>query len=165
MLCQRCKKNPATVIYEEVINGEKFGYHLCGECYAEMFGAFSSAVNTDILAGLFGQPARRRARTCPVCGTAYSDFERTGLLGCASCYDVFKEELMPYIERIQGKVVHVGKVGQDAREQDLMRTLSRLQEELERAVRERRYSDAEKINVKISDVRKRISESGEAGNE
>ena len=165
MLCQRCKKNQATVIYEETINGEKFGYHLCQNCYAEMFGAFSSSVNNDILAGLFGQSTRRRARTCPVCGTSYSDFKRTGLLGCASCYDVFKDELMPYIERIQGKVVHVGKVGQDVREQDLTRKLSRLQEDLEKAVRERRYSDAELINSRISEVRKKIAESGEGSNE
>lgn len=163
MLCQRCKKNQATVSYVEEINGEKFGYNLCLKCYTEMFGGFNTAVNNDILAGLFGQPARRRERTCPVCGTSYSEFERTGLLGCASCYDVFKEELMPYIERIQGKVVHVGKVGQDAREQDLTRKLSRLQEELERAVREKRYTDAQSINLKISEVRRRIAESGEAG--
>ena len=110
MLCQRCKKNQATVSCVEEINGKKIGYNLCRECYTEMFGSFSSAVNNDILAGLFGQPAKRHARICPVCGTVYSDFERTGLLGCASCYDVFKEELMPYIERIQGRVVHVGKV-------------------------------------------------------
>lgn len=101
MLCQRCKKNQATVSCVEEINGKKIGYNLCRECYTEMFGSFSSAVNNDILAGLFGQPAKRHARICPVCGTVYSDFERTGLLGCASCYDVFKEELMPYIERIQ----------------------------------------------------------------
>lgn len=163
MLCQRCKKNQATVSCVEEINGKKIGYNLCRECYTEMFGSFSSAVNNDILAGLFGQPAKRHARICPVCGTVYSDFERTGLLGCASCYDVFKEELMPYIERIQGRVVHVGKVGQDAREQDLTRKLSRLQEELELAVRERRYADAQRINLKISEVRKRMTEGGEAG--
>lgn len=72
---------------------------------------------------------------------------------------------MPYIERIQGKVVHVGKVGQDVREQDLTRKLSRLQEDLEKAVRERRYSDAELINSRISEVRKKIAESGEGSNE
>ena len=146
----------------EEINGKKIGYQLCASCYVEMFGSFNSSANTDILAGLFGSPARQRARVCPVCGTAYSDFERTGLLGCASCYDVFKEELMPYIERIQGRVVHVGKVGLDAREQDLTRRLSGLQEELELAVREKRYHDAERINAKISEVRKRISAGGEA---
>lgn len=163
MLCERCKKNKATINYKQEINGEKVGYSLCPKCYAEMFGSFSATFENDILAGLFGTPAKKK-RACPVCGTSYSDFERTGLLGCASCYDFFKEELMPYIERIQGKVVHVGKVGQDVREQDLTRRLSFLQEELERAVRDRRYSDAAKINMKISEVRKRIGENGEGKN-
>ena len=163
MLCERCGKNPATVSYMEEINGNKVGYNLCEKCYSEFFGSFNSSVDNDILAGLIGQSPRKRIRSCPVCGASYSDFERTGLLGCAACYDVFKEELMPYIERIQGRVVHVGKVGQDAREQDLTRKLSRLQEELELAVRERRYADAQRINLKISEVRKRMTESGEAG--
>ena len=158
MLCQRCKKNQATVNHVEEIKGKKIGYNLCRACYTELFGSINSAAGNDMLSGLIAQPARRRMRNCPVCGMAYSDFERTGLLGCATCYDVFKEELMPYIERIQGKVVHVGKVGQDAREQDLTRKLSRLQEELELAVRERRYPDAERINLKISEVRKLMSD-------
>ena len=68
---------------------------------------------------------------------------------------------MPYIERIQGKVMHVGKVGQNAREQDLTRTLSQLQEQLERAVRDKNYLAAERINIKISQVRRRMSENGE----
>jgi uvrB/uvrC protein len=161
MLCQRCKKREATMNFIELIHGDKVGYNLCAKCYAEMFGTINSALDGDILAGLFGQSENKRVRSCPVCGISYSDFERTGLLGCASCYDVFKEELMPYIERIQGKVMHVGKVGQNAREQDLTRTLSQLQEQLERAVRDKNYLAAERINIKISQVRRRMSENGE----
>ena len=65
---------------------------------------------------------------------------------------------MPYIERIQGNVVHVGKKGQNLHEQELTRSLSKLQEELERAVRERRYPDAERINTKIRAVRTKIKQ-------
>ena len=158
MLCERCGKNPATVSYMEEINGNKVGYNLCEKCYSEFFGSFNSSVDNDILAGLIGQSPRKRIRSCPVCGASYSDFERTGLLGCAACYDVFKEELMPYIERIQGKVVHVGKKGQNLHEQELTRSLSKLQEELERAVRERRYPDAERINTRIRAVRTKIKQ-------
>ncbi len=158
MLCKRCKKNEATKIFIEMVNGEKVGYSLCEKCYAEMFGNLNTSVDSDMLAGLFGQSKRKRPRICPVCGMTYSDFERTGLLGCAACYDVFKEELMPYIKRIQGKVEHIGKVGQNAREQELTRTLSKLQEELERAVRDRRYSDAARINDKIDGVRRSLGE-------
>ncbi len=147
------------MISQVPLNGEKVGYALCASCYAEMFGSINSA-NSDIMAGLLGQPQRKRLHTCPVCGMAYSEFERTGLLGCAACYDVFKEELMPYVRRIQGKTEHVGKVGLNVGEQELTRTLSRLQEELEQAVRDGKYAVAARINDRISDVRKRMA-SGE----
>ena len=32
MLCQICNKNPATIHVQEIINGEKKVFHLCGEC-------------------------------------------------------------------------------------------------------------------------------------
>lgn len=153
MLCQRCKKNQATVTYSGKINGKEFGYSLCPSCYAQMFGSFETVVNTDILTGLFSAAPKKR-RACPVCGTTYADFERTGLLGCPSCYDVFKEELIPYIERIQGKTQHVGKVGVDARQQDVTRKRSRLQDELEKAVKEGRYADAGRIYEQISELKK-----------
>ena len=31
MLCQICNKNPATIHVQEIINGEKKVFHLCGE--------------------------------------------------------------------------------------------------------------------------------------
>ena len=157
MLCTRCKKKEATKIFIEMVNGKKVGYSYCDKCYAEMFGDLNSSLDSDVLDGILDQPKRKRVNVCPMCGMTYSEFERTGLLGCAVCYDVFKENLMPYIERIQGKVEHVGKVGQDAREQELTRKLSKLQEALEKAVREKRYPDAEKINAEIFEVRQRIA--------
>ena len=153
MLCQHCKKNKATVSYTGIINGKEFGYNLCKLCYAQMFGSFETVANNDILPSLFGLAPKKR-RACPVCGTTYADFERTGLLGCPSCYDVFKEELIPYIERIQGKTQHVGKVGVDVREQDVTRRLSHLQEELEKAVKERRYADAGRIYSQMDSIKK-----------
>ena len=36
MLCERCKKNTATVFYEENINGESRSYSLCSECASEL---------------------------------------------------------------------------------------------------------------------------------
>ncbi|MCD7729463.1 MAG: hypothetical protein LUI60_06075 [Clostridia bacterium] len=152
MLCERCKKNEATVIREEVIKGKAVRYCFCPECYNEMFGSLNSAINNDILAGLFGSTPKHRKTVCPVCGMHYSEFERTGLLGCPVCYDVFKDELLPYIERIQGKVEHVGKVGVNDSEQDLTLRLRKLQEKLEKAIREGRNADVQKIYTEMAEV-------------
>lgn len=156
MLCERCKKNMATVFQEEVINGKAVSYCLCKSCYAEMFGSLNSAVSGDILAGLFGSATKRRKTVCPVCGMSYAEFERTGLLGCPACYDVFKDELLPYIERIQGKVEHVGKVNVNSKEQDLTQQLRGLQEDLEKALRNGENAEAQKIYADMADVIKRM---------
>lgn len=159
MLCQHCKKRQSTVDYVEIINGDKFESHLCAECYADLYGELNSKSNNDIWAGLFGSSSPY-AKSCPVCGTTYGDYERTGLLGCTSCYDVFKEELIPSIKRIQGKDKHVGKVGNNNDELGLHRKLKDLQEELETALREKRFADAGKLNRRIDAIKKILNGGG-----
>lgn len=153
MLCQHCKKNTATHNRVFVINGETFESHLCSVCYAEMYGGLDS--NAGIWAGLFGTQSPRE-KQCPVCGTTYADYERTGLLGCASCYDVFKEELIPSIRRIQGKVNHVGKTGKNLDEMGLYRKIKSLRDQLETAIREKRYTEADALNGRINEISKKI---------
>lgn len=162
MLCQHCKKNVATVNYVEIVNGEKFESHLCSSCYASLYGELNAKTNADLWAGLFG-PASPRLKKCPVCGTTYGDYERTGLLGCASCYDVFKEELIPSIRRIQGKVDHVGKSEVNYDELGLHRRLKSLQEQLEGALREKRYEEAGRLNKQISEITKTLYGGGSNG--
>jgi len=163
MLCQRCKSRQATVEYAESVGGKKFEVRLCAECYAELYGELNSKANADLWAGLFGAPDRPQ-KVCPVCGTTYNYYRKTGLLGCASCYDVFKEELMPAIERIQGKTYHVGKVGTNVDEYGLHRRLKSLQEQLEQALREKRYDDAGRLNMRIKEITRALYGGGGGGN-
>ncbi len=152
MLCQRCKKNAATENYVEIINGEKFESHLCAKCSSELYGELHSKMSENVCAWLFGSSAPKKV--CPVCGTTYADYERSGLLGCASCYDVFKEELLPAIKAIQGKVEHVGKVETNNDDLGPHRRLKSLQVQLEAALREKRYVDAGKLNKRIYEINK-----------
>ncbi|MDR1917738.1 MAG: hypothetical protein LBQ05_02000 [Christensenellaceae bacterium] len=41
-------------------------------------------------------------KQCPVCGMKFRQYESTGYLGCSACYRFFWEELIPYIEVIDG---------------------------------------------------------------
>lgn len=109
-------------------------------------------MSENVCAWLFGSSAPKKV--CPVCGTTYADYERSGLLGCASCYDVFKEELLPAIKAIQGKVEHVGKVETNNDDLGLHRRLKSLQVQLEAALREKRYVDAGKLNKRIYEINK-----------
>ena len=162
MLCQHCKKNIATVNYVEIINGDRSESHLCEPCYAYLSGELNSKANNDAWADLFGTANVTAQKVCPVCGTKYSDYERTGLLGCASCYDMFKEELMPSIQRIQGKTNHVGKAAKNHDDFGLHRRLKNLQEQLEIALKERRYSEANRLNRQINEITKTLYGGGES---
>lgn len=160
MLCQHCKKNTATVDYVEIINGERYENHLCASCYAEFLGDAASKVNNDIWTGLFGEPVIKEKK-CTVCGTRYSDYQRTGLLGCPNCYDIFRDELLPSIQRIQGKVMHVGKSAKNNDELGLHRRLKSLQEQLEIALKERRYGEAGRLNKQIKEINDALYGGGE----
>ncbi len=159
MLCQHCKKNPAAVNYVEKVNGNKFEYHLCAFCYADLYGELNSKVNNNVWAGLFS-PSSPRKKVCPVCRTTFADFERSGLLGCTSCYDVFKEELIPSVLRIHGKVEHIGKVGKNMDEHGLHRRLKSLQEQLENALRVKDFKEADRLNRQINAIKKTLHGGG-----
>lgn len=160
MLCQRCKKNTATLSRPVTINGVKFESHLCAMCYADLCGELDSKSNSELWANIL-RDEPRPPKTCPSCGTGLADYERTGLLGCPSCYDVFKKELLPSIERIQGKTTHVGKSAGNNDELGLHRKLKSLQAQLERALKERRFDEAGRLNKMIIEISKTLY--GEGG--
>lgn len=155
MLCQRCKQNIATQNYVGVINGQVFESHLCNKCYVELAGDLNE--NTaNVYWPLYGDGSAEEATPCPVCGTRYADYKRTGLVGCATCYDVFKELLLPTIRQIQGKDTHVGTAALNNDEYGLLRKLKTLQEQLETALKERRYSEANRLNRQIAEINKKL---------
>ena len=52
MLCQKCKKNEATVHYKKVVNGKQTEMYLCPEC-ADGLGSFDFGFD-NFLPSLFG---------------------------------------------------------------------------------------------------------------
>jgi protein arginine kinase activator len=115
MLCDICKKNPATVHLTEIIDGQMNELHLCEECArhksADMEQQFGLS---DLLAGMadFGKPEKEEDNVkakCPNCGLAYADFKKIGRLGCGECYNAFRKYLAPLLKRIHGSNQHVGK--------------------------------------------------------
>lgn len=137
MNCSNCGKEGA----ERLVRKGEEELYLCKECYERLLAAAACGADAD---ELFFEPR------CPECGCTYGDYMKSGLLGCPECYRVFGGELMPEILRIQGKTVHTGKqpLG-NGKLFELTEERERLRKELERAIRERRMSDAERINRDI----------------
>ncbi len=155
MLCQNCKKREATVNRVETVGGKSCSQHLCAICANQLFGDFENEVANAMLSGLF-DGFEPEDKVCPGCGMSFSEYERSGLLGCPSCYDYFNEELLPYIARIQGKTVHVGKGGGVyTSEHDLRLKLSSLQNAMEDALSRGDYMEAGRINEHMNALKKR----------
>ena len=109
MLCQECQKRPATVHMTKIINNKKTELHLCEECAEKRndFNWFTPFSINDLFNSLMdtGIPSmaidRKSNLYCNSCGMDYSQFKKTGRLGCSMCYKAFNNQLLPIIRRIQ----------------------------------------------------------------
>ncbi len=154
MLCSNCGKKEASHIVKRS-DGEELS--LCDSCY-DHWGEAAAYFGND--PGFFVsllETEENDERKCPVCGTTLADYSHTGLLGCAACYETFREELLPAIRRIHGKTEHEGKHPLGASSNfELLAEQERLRGELEQALREKRLKDAERINRDLRDISRTI---------
>lgn len=98
-------------------------------------------------------------QVCPVCGTTIEDFRRSGLLGCANCYTVFREEIGGMVRRTQKSDLHVGKFPSVKEEKySFILEQQLLKESLERALREKRYADAEQFKERLRESNRILRE-------
>jgi protein arginine kinase activator len=116
MKCQHCPK-PATVHITTIEQGgQKRIVHLCQAC-AEQQQLVNKQQELNlpaILQSLIGQhvgaTSDELARlTCPECGIKFMEFRQQGRLGCPHDYAVFRDGLVPLLERIHRAARHVGK--------------------------------------------------------
>lgn len=172
MKCQRCKQREATFHLRQNINGEIKEIHLCPECAKELgydnvlsdfenfnpFSAMDMGVQ-NFLGSLFSQelPAPKSERKCEFCGTTFEEFAENAMAGCSHCYEEFKDEMLPYIQRIHGKTKHVGKIPVSAgKELKLQRELTDLKKQLNEAVVNQEYEKAAEFRDKIKDIEKKV---------
>jgi protein arginine kinase activator len=154
--CQVCKKNIATVHLTEILKGKKREIHLCEECAGKKGVAFKSGFSIqDLLTGLAGtaaaqEMAKMQQIKCPICGLSYLDFRQHGRLGCATDYTVFKEGLVPLLEKIHGGVQHLGKIPKKCGEAcEQGRELLELRQALKQAVDQEDYEQAATLRDRI----------------
>ena len=115
MKCQMCGKNPATTYVKIIVNGELTEYAPCGECaqkagYGNFLYPFALDFNS-LLGSFFGNPVPEMTDTvrCPGCGSSFGEIAQSGKVGCAECYNTFRDRMMPSIQRIHGNTKHFGK--------------------------------------------------------
>jgi protein arginine kinase activator len=169
--CTACQKAIATIVIMDLVEGAVTGsQHVCASC-AEQLGVatqkhppkFSAEMLEDLLGGLKSAKPLSRSRTeaCPGCGLTPAEFRTKGRLGCPRCYETFRHELMPLLQRIHEAQSHRGRLpGLSSASPPPPvdeRTLSDLRRRLEDAVRGEQYEEAARLR---DDLRR--AERGEA---
>ena len=156
MLCQKCGQNTATTHIKTVINGQVTQQNLCGYCAAkEGFSSFMGNSISGLLSSMLGQSVRSDKdaleKSCPCCGSTFANIAETGKVGCAECYNVFSDELLPYLKRIHGSVIHNGK-SPEKKEliiKDDRFKISELKRKLSSLVAEENYEEAAIVRDEI----------------
>lgn len=167
MMCDQCGKNPATMHYTSIINGEKTERHLCAQCAQEQNIALTQSFDIgQLLSGFMadGMQQAQRVPVCPKCGMDLRTFQKGGLLGCAECYKTFQPQLEPLLNRIHGHVRHVGKTPSRAGGTiKAQREIDRLAQDLKKAVAAENFERAAELRDTIRDLERQKGQEGQAG--
>lgn len=165
MKCQKCGSNNANTHIKTIVNGEFREYDLCSECakqmgYTNVFGDIENEFS-NFLGSFFGNvlPARTQATRCEFCGSSYSDIAKSGHVGCANCYNIFGDQLLPSIRRIHGNTAHcgknsgnAGKQGNKVQEETKEQKIEKLKSELDTAIKEQNFEHAAELRDKIREM-------------
>ena len=99
--------------------------HLCGPCAenlglvqpkapmkmsAELLEDLLSSIKTDASTSTGTGKTLARADACPGCGLQLHQFKSNGRLGCPRCYETFREELVPLLQRVHEAASHRGRL-------------------------------------------------------
>lgn len=148
MLCEKCGKNNATVLYTQIVNGKKSSLNLCSACASgeSIFDNFGSLLS-------FGTRTESRQSVCPCCGMTLSELARKGRMGCGECYKTFRTQAKSMLQKIHGTSVHAEakaeEVSAPEAEKEKKSELDILKDKLKEAIETENYEDAAKIRDEI----------------
>ncbi len=148
MLCERCNKNPATMHYTQVINGQVSEYHLCEKCAKEEKIA-SDFSDFDIFSMFSPKKVKSESSLiCQSCKTTLPEFRKNGIAGCAACYDVFASVIEPILLQTQGTKTHI-KPKAEKKEETKTDKIARLEKALKSAIEKEEYEKAATLRDEI----------------
>lgn len=157
MKCDVCEKREATALITMIVGGKKSMRRLCQQCVRRMQSGDAYATTMAVLATM--EPAEEV--TCPVCGMKAADFQRTGRVGCAMCYDAFSGVMMPLFTRISAapKKETEDAVPEATPQNENITQIKALREDMFAAVNAEEYERAAQLR---DTIRRLEAEGGEA---
>jgi protein arginine kinase activator len=174
MLCDECKKRPASVHLTKMVNNKKFEKNLCQQCASEMgegdltheskysiHNLLAGLLNFDPHLGTLAKNPYTSTIICDNCGLSYGEFSRKGRLGCPACYTHFAQHLDPLLRRIQGSNQHGGKVPtRTGGTLKLKNKIQQLRQELQRYISHEEFERAAQVRDQIKELEKELGMKG-----
>ena len=181
MLCQNCGKHEANVKYTQIINGIKKEISLCSECAKKLgmdsiempdfpinFNSFLGDFFTDYMERELLPSFQTSQVQCKNCNMTYDDFIKTGMFGCSNCYDTFTNPIDSLLKNLHGTAKHIGRGPKKAKQPIKIKNtdtdkkqlnnqddkLTKLQNDLEKAIKKENYEEAAKIRDEIKELKK-----------
>ena len=183
MLCQKCKKNNATIHYRENINGKVTEYSLCADCAAELerdgvikfenpFSDFMrdgifdfSSMLPSFFTSLNHALGSGESKRCPVCGSTFDDIARSGRIGCPQCYETFADELAATVNQLHGTSKPQGRIPKRFGEkQNREAEINSLKEEQKKAIEAQEFEKAAELRDKIKALEAEVNSANADGN-
>ena len=178
MLCEICKKNPATIHIQELIAGSKKSLHICVKCaekkaniplhfdgdfdFTEMLYNLTEQLG---LMEMFGdaddnelidddQVDPEDEITCMNCGWSLSKLRKTGRVGCQQCYHSFSEFIQDELGAMHHGTAHIGKSpgGTVSEATAAIFKIMNLRQELRELVKREEYEKAAEVRDRINSL-------------
>jgi len=160
MLCEKCGKRNASIMYTQIVNGKKSSLNLCSECASgeSLFDNFGSLLS-------FGTRPEAGIVSCPLCGMTLAEFTRKGRMGCGKCYDTFRSQARMMLQKIHGTSVHNTESVKEEKKAPIPETpkkekseLEVLKEALQKAIADENYEEAAILRDKIRSKEGKVNE-------
>ena len=93
-------------------------------------------------------------KQCPQCKTTLFEISRSGVVGCATCYKIFENEIKNIILKNQGSINHIGKISsKHVSKIKIKETIEQLERKKEIAASEENYIVAESLKNQIDKLK------------
>ncbi len=112
-----CHDQDAVIHIQQIMGGKTIELHLCEECAGRKgISTASQKIElslTQLLTGLVSpggeSAAGEKEMVCGRCGTGSGELRKSGKVGCAECYSVFRKEISRMVNTGSGPLMHRGK--------------------------------------------------------
>ena len=159
--CQICATKDEVLVFHQFIGLQKHTVHICQDC-ALILGIEKDKTRIrpqvgDLFAVVLDPDgiAEKDSKICERCGCSYGELRHNGSAGCSDCYDVFKEEIIGLLRRVNVKNRHQGRLPRRLwKMKNLFIEKPALHHKLKQALKREDYMDASRIKTEIENLEK-----------